>query len=312
MSIRRFEIAFFLAMAALSAGFAVVGCSSKAALRQEKARELAAVPRPTVAGLAKPAEHLAKATPRDSNFAKYSDPGYGVSFRYPRNFALLESRDGSVAGAEDDGADSDQAISWEQAKETGAGVRTAEELRADDPGAALLATIVVPDDAYPNTSFAGGSVQFALNRYQTAATCRSSLLARMGDVKAPNGTVTAQGVSFAWIDIDAGDGGAEYFERDYAGFANDACYEFFVRVGVKSGTAAGGQSLQNVSTTVSPAPDPASSVTSEESASFRRPDERKILAHLEKIVASLQVETTAASVLDKPHYKSTPAFPASN
>ncbi len=308
MSNRRFEIAF-LAVAALSAGCAVVGCSSNAAsVRQEKARELAAaVRRPTVAGLAKPS---GKAPTRDSSFALYSDPGFGVSFRYPRNFALLESGDADVDG--DGDADSDRAISWEQAKEAGAGVRTAEELSSDDPGAALLATIVVPDDAYPNTSFAGGSVQFAVNRYQTAATCRSNLLARMGDVKAPSGTVTAQGVSFAWVDIDAGDGGTEYFERDYAGYANEACYEFFVRVGVKSGAATAGQTLQNVSTAVGTASDSASSVTSEESAGSRRPDERKIIAHLEKIVASLQVESVSASVLDKPRYKSTPAFPASN
>ena len=311
MSIRRFEIAF-LAVAALSAGCAVVGCSSNAAsVRQEKARELAAaMRRPTVAGLAKPSGHVAKATTRDSSFALYSDPGFGVSFRYPRNFALLESGDADVDG--DGDADSDRAISWEQAKEAGAGVRTAEELSSDDPGAALLATIVVPDDAYPNTSFAGGSVQFAVNRYQTAATCRSNLLARMGDVKAPSGTVTAQGVSFAWVDIDAGDGGTEYFERDYAGYANEACYEFFVRVGVKSGAATAGQTLQNVSTAVGTDSDPASGVTSEESAGSRRPDERKIIAHLEKIVASLQVESVSACVLDKPRYKSSPAFPASN
>jgi hypothetical protein len=320
MSIRRFEIAF-LSIAALSTGFGVVGCSSKAAsVRQEKARELAAsVPRPTVAGLAKPSEHVAKATSRDSNFGTYSDPEFGVSFRYPRNFVLLESSDGGVEGAETGGEDgdaaSDRAISWEQAKEAGAGVRTAEELSSDEPGAALLATIVVPDDAYPNTSFAGGSVQFAVNRYQTAGTCRSNLLGRMGDGKAPSGTVTAQGVSFAWIDVDAGDGSTEYFERDYAGFANEACYEFFVRVGVKSGPAPIGQTLQNVSAGGAGSeagPNSASTVSSEESAGLRRPDERRILAHLEKIVASLQVESTAASVLDKPRYKSSPALPASN
>ena len=314
MWIRRFEIAFLI-VAVLSAGFAGAGCSSRAAsVRQEKARELAAsVPRPTVAGLAKPSEHVGKAPPHDSSFARYADAEYGASFRYPRNFALLESDDADVD--RDGQADSDRVISWEQAKEAGAGVRTAEELSSDDPGAALLATIVVPDDAYPNTSFAGGSVQFAVNRYQTADTCRSNLLARMGDVKFPSGTVTAQGVSFAWVDIDAGDGITEYFERDYAGFANDACYEFFVRVGVKSGAATVWQTLQNVSA-AGAAPDAgssiASNVTSEESAGSRRPDERKIIAHLEKIVASLQVETTAASVLDKPRYKSTPAFPASN
>jgi hypothetical protein len=137
----------------------------------------------------------------------------------------------------------------------------------------------------------------------------------MGDGKAPNGTLTAQGVSFAWIDVDAGDGSTEYFERDYAGFANEACYEFFVRVGVKSGPAPVGQTLQNVAAAGAESDassNSASSVSSEESAGLRRPDERRILAHLEKIVASLQVESTAASVLDKPRYKSSPALPASN
>jgi hypothetical protein len=303
---RRVEFVAF-AVAALLFSLTVIGCSGKASVRQEKARALAgSAPRPTVAGLARASEHLAKAAPRDSAIAKYYDPDYGVTLRYPRNLVLLES-----AGDDPDrDADSDRVISWEQAKQAGAGVRTAEELGADDAGAALLATIVVPDDAYPNTAFAGGSVQFAVNRYQTAGTCRSNLLGRMGDDKGPSGTVAAQGVSFAWIDIDTGDGSTEFYERDYAGFANDACYEFFVRVGVKS-TAAGGQTLQNVSA-AGDAEDSDSSVTSEESAGSRRLDERKILAHLEKIVASLQVESASASVLDKPRYKSAPALPASN
>ena len=303
---RRVEFVAF-AVAALLFSLTVIGCSGKASVRQEKARALAgSAPRPTVAGLARASEHLAKAAPRDSAIAKYYDPDYGVTLRYPRNLVLLES-----AGDDPDrDADSDRVISWEQAKQAGAGVRTAEELGADEAGAALLATIVVPDDAYPNTAFAGGSVQFAVNRYQTAGTCRSNLLGRMGDDKGPSGTVAAQGVSFAWIDIDTGDGSTEFYERDYAGFTNDACYEFFVRVGVKS-TAGGGQTLQNVSA-AGDAADTASSVTSEESVGSRRLDERRILSHLEKIVASLQVESASASILDKPRYKSAPALPASN
>jgi hypothetical protein len=308
MSIRRLKITLF-AVTPLAASLAVIGCSGEAAsVRQEKARTLAAsAPRPTVAGLAKPSEHVVKATPRDSAFAKYYDPDYGVTLRYPHNFVLLESAADDVDGH----VDSDRIISWEQAKQAGAGIRTAEELAADDAGAALLATIVVPDDAYPNTSFAGGSVQFAVNRYQTAGTCRSNLLGRMGDDKTPSGTVTSQGISFAWIETDAGDGSTEFYERDYAGFGNDACYEFFVRVGVKSTAPVDQTSLQNVSS-ASAGVDTASSVTSEESAGSRRLDQRKILVRLEKIVANLQVENASTSVLDKPRYKSTPALSASN
>jgi len=301
-------VTVFVVIAAFSC-MAVIEWTGRATTlrqRQDSARALAAAaPRATVATVAKGAAgRISKPAVRDAAFAKYSDPEYGVSFRYPRNFALIDS------GDED--SDSDRVISWQQAKQAGAGVRTAEELNADDPGAALLATIVVPDDAYPNTSFAGGSVQFAVNRYQTAAGCRANLAARVGDAKGATGTVMAQGVAFAWVDTDAGDGNTEFSERDYAGFANDACYEFFVRVGVKAtAPSVSAAVLQNVSTGAA-GPEGTSSVTSEESAGSRRPDERKILSHLEKIVGSLQIESASASMLDKPRYKSAPAFPASN
>jgi hypothetical protein len=167
----------------------------------------------------------------------------------------------------------------------------------------------VPGDAYPNTSFAGGSLQLAINRYQTAGTCRSNLLARLGDAKAPNGTVNTQGVTFAWIDTDAGDGSIEFYERDYAGFVNGTCYEFFARVGV--GSEQTDRTLLNVSASSNNS-ESLRALTVEESASYRRPDERKILAHLEKIVGSLQVERATASVLDKPKYKATPDFSTSD
>jgi hypothetical protein len=292
----------FLATALISALLAAIGCSGKAAsVRQEKARALAAsAPRTTVASIATMAD--AKPAPRDPVYAKYSDPDYGVSFRYPRNFALLDSAD--------DDADSDRVLSWQQAKEAGAGVRTAEELEADDRGATLLATIVVPEDAYPNTSFAGGSLQFAINRYQTASACRASLVARLGDSKGTSGTVTGQGITFAWIDTDSGDGNTEFYERDYAGFANDACYEFFVRVGVAPGPAV--SAMQTVSAAVPEVDQVNSTTTGEESAVYRAPNERKLIAHLEKIATSLQAEPLAPSVLDKPRYKSAPVLPASN
>lgn len=291
-------------------GICLAGCSSKAAgVKQEKARALAkSFATPTVASVSKAAERFAKPATRESTTGKFADPEVGVSFRYPRNFALLES-------SEDDGddEDSDRAISWQQAREAGAGVRAQEELGEDDPGAVLLATVVVPDDAYPNTSFVGGSLQFAINRYQTAGTCRASLLARMGDAKGASGTVNAQSIAFAWIDRDTGDGSTEFFERDYAGFSNGACYEFFVRVGVaghvgaatisnggrNSGPGAGSVDGAGNTTTANEL----SARNGEESNGTRAPNEKKIFAQLEKIVASLQVEQRAVSQLDKAKYK---------
>jgi hypothetical protein len=48
---------------------------------------------------------------------------------------------------------------------------------------------------------------------------------------------------------------------------------------------------------------------SEESSSVRAPNEKKILAQMDKIVASLQVEQRAVSVVDKAKYKQAAGAP---
>jgi hypothetical protein len=238
-----------LSFAAL--GAYVAGCSSKAALPARRAPEPAG---PRLAPPSKQPERAAKPPARESALSIYSNPDYGVSFRYPRNFALQEADDLN-----------------ENAPEDASGARTPAQLAQEEPGALLLATVVVPDDAYPNTTFAGGSLQLAVNRYLTAASCRHELISRLGDSDGRNGAATIQGVEFAWADNDEGDASTEFFERDYAGFANGTCYEFFLRIGVDATDDADGT---------------------------RPPDEKKILAHLEKVVSSLQFESKSVSALD--------------
>ena len=235
----------------IASGVGSAGCSSKAASPAKTA------PAPTGPRLATPSkqpERAAKPAARESALSIYSNPEYGISFRYPRNFALQEADDLN-----------------ENAPEDPSRARTPDQLAQDEPGALLLATVVVPDDAYPNTTFAGGSLQLAVNRYLTAGSCRRELISRLGDSNGRTGTATVQGVEFTWADTDEGDGSTEFFERDYAGFANGTCYQFFLRVGV---------------------------ATAEDSDGARPPDERKILGHMEKIVSSLQLEPQSVSVLD--------------
>jgi hypothetical protein len=230
----------------VAGGVGLAGCWSNAASpKKEKKSQPLSAPGPTPS---REPERPAKPAPRELAFSTYSNPEYGVSFHYPRNFALEEGT-----------------------AEERAGIRTQEELESEEPGGALVATVVVPDDSYPNTAFAGGSLQFAVNRYLTAGSCRASLLSRLGDSNGRNGSATIQGVDFAWADHDAGDGSTEFFERDYAGFTNGTCYEFFLRVGVAADTDG-----------------------------ERLPDEKKILGHMEKIVSSLQFESQAVSALDGP------------
>lgn len=70
---------------------------------------------------------------RDSALAEYHNPDYGISFRYPRNFALMEqsqadSSDSSVAEAQ-------------------------QNLAASQPGSVRVLTVSMPVDSYPNTTF---------------------------------------------------------------------------------------------------------------------------------------------------------------
>jgi hypothetical protein len=245
----RWHAILFLSLIASGVGSA--GCSSKAASPTKTA------PAPTGPRLATPSkqpERAAKPAARESALSIYSNPEYGVSFRYPRNFALQEANDLN-----------------ENASEDGSGARSQEQLAKEEPGALLIAAVVVPDDAYPNTTFAGGSLQFAVNRYLTAGSCRRELISRLGDSNGRTGTATVQGVEFTWADTEEGDGSTEFFERDYTGFANGTCYEFFLRIGVG---------------------------TTDDADGTRPPDEKKILAHLEKVVSSLQFESKSVSILD--------------
>jgi hypothetical protein len=245
-------------------GAGLAGCSSKAALPIKTGPE----PRPAQAAPARQPERAAKAAARESALSTYSNPEHGVSFRYPRNFALLDSDTADEADAAEVESDLEAGT-----LEPNSGIRSQDELQREEPGAWLVATLIVPEDAYPNTAFAGGSMQFAVNRYQTAGSCRANLLARLGDSNGRSGSATAQNVEFAWIDNDEGDASTEFFERDYAGFGNGTCYEFFLRVGVGAADDLNGT---------------------------RAPDEKKILGHMEKVVSSLQFESQPVSSLDGP------------
>ena len=240
----------FLLLSLVASGVLFAGCSSKAAL--PKAEKIAPRPTEAVATLAHPAT---KPAPRESAFSMYSNPDFGVTFRYPRNYPLDEGPLDAEAAADMPG------------------VRSQEELESEQAGAELVATVVVPDDSYPNTTFAGGSLQLAVNRYLAEGGCRAFPVSQTGDAGGPTGTTTIQGVPFTWAENTGGDNATtEFFERDYAGFSNGTCYEFFLRVGV---------SQESDEEPLKPA------------------DQKRILGQLEKIVASFQTEPKPVSILDE-------------
>jgi hypothetical protein len=180
----------------------------------------------------------AKHPPRDSTFSIYNNPDCGVAFRFPRIYALEEV-----------------------VEEGGSMVETQQGLAAGQPGAILLATVEIPDDAHPNTNFAGGHLQFAINPEISQETCYS-LVAPPGE--GGNGSApTLQGVMFYWREHSSATGDTTYHNRDYAGFSNGACYEFFLQV--------------------------ASTSAADNDAPVAQLDVGKIFRSLEKIVFSIQI-----------------------
>jgi hypothetical protein len=186
-----------------------------------------------------PAPSSSKHAPRDSAFSVYNNPAYGVSFRYPRTYSL----------AEEDLAD-------------GSSLKTQQQLQSDQPGALLIATVEIPSDAYPNTTFSEGHLQFAVNPQATAESCRSFVAPPDSDGSGAADKTIVQGIPFYWRDRGLITSEST-FNRDYAGYSNGTCYEFF---------------LQVVST-------PASS----SAVPINQADLGKILRPFEKTISSLQL-----------------------
>ena len=190
---------------------------------------------------------VSKPAPRESSFSLYNNPAYGISFRYPRNFALQEgdSTEGNFL------------------------TRNQDEMSAAQPGSILLATVLMPEDSYPNTTFVGASLQLAVNPSLTPETCKEFLILRAPGPSATLRATTIQGEPFHWTEETTATDSTQFYERDYAGFSNGTCYELYLRVAVASAANYDGWKKQA--------------------------DGEKILRHLEKIVSTLQIHPKPAA-----------------
>jgi len=227
---------FILALGAIR----LAGChSTRASSTASSAKPASASPAPAQPGAA------SKHPPRDSSvFALYHNPTYGVSFRFPRNYAIEEQLE------PDDSSPDDSSL-----------VRKQQELADAQPGSTLVVSVVVPDDAYPNTTFSEGFLQLAINPGISQPACHA--FAAPSDGHTRTGKTIVDGIPFYWREHDSAGSGTARTRRDYAGFSGGACYEFFLEV--------------------------ASTANAANDAPSSRPDVMKVLRPLEKIVSSLQI-----------------------
>jgi len=194
---------------------------------------------------ARHARPLHKDAPHETFLSTYHNPEEGISFRYPRNYSLEEG----------------------EVQERSFFLKKQDDFDIEQPGATLLATVLIPEDGYPNTTFEHGSLQLVINEAGTERGCRESSL--VGSNGRGSGTTTIQGIAFTWSEQESETAGTSVLERAYAGYSRGTCYEFLLTVAAEE----------------TPDPD-----------GFRKPaDIARIMKQLEKIVSSVQIFTKSVT-----------------
>ena len=235
--------ALFIVVAVAVGSIELAGCGGEAARSAQTTQTSAAGAgsnkNTSQAPLAtRPARPSQREFARQTSLSTYRNPEEGISFRYPRNYSLEE---GDV-------------------QESSFFLKRQEDLDSERPGATLLATLLIPEDGYPNTTFEHGSLQLVADGAGTEKDCRESSLAGSNGNKSR--ITTIQGIEFGWSEQESVTAGTKILERAYAGYSQATCYEFLLTVAAEE------------------APDP---------DGFRKPaDAGKIMKQLEKVVASAQ------------------------
>jgi hypothetical protein len=136
----------------------------------------------------------------------YNNPEEGVSFRYPRNYFLEEG----------------------EVQEHSFFLQRQEDLDSEQPGAKLVATILIPEDAYPNTTFEHGSLQLTIRDAETGNGCTE--MSAVETTRNDSRAVTEQGIVLRWSEQETEIAGTKILQRQYAGYSQGTCYQFRLTV----------------------------------------------------------------------------------
>lgn len=224
------------------------------ATQAHSAPSASASPKPQVLPAKPP---VSKQPPHDSALSTYNNPAYGLSFRYPRTYLLDDPSD----------SESDSILEAQQ------------DLAVEQPSAVLLATVTIPSDAYPNTTFVRGELQLVVNPTVSPEVCQS--FAAPDDETYRSGSTSAQNIIFRWRQTLSATAGPGALHRDYAAFSGNTCYEFFLDVVTTSNPGADPQPPGNANLPIGVSSNPANP-----------PVAPKITHQLEKIISSLQLQNS--------------------
>jgi hypothetical protein len=138
-----------------------------------------------------------------------------------------------------------------------------DDLNIQQPGSRLVATLLIPEDAYPNTTFVHGSLQLTVNDSATPQSCTDI------STNANRATTALKGLALQdalfrgteWQYLTAG---TQVLQHEYTGYSNGTCYEFSLVV--------------------------AAEVAADPDGINKPANETRIMRQLEKIVGSVQFQ----------------------
>ena len=162
-------------------------------------------PAPVVAAQAKPAK---KKHAKVRTMATYSDPTYGVSFRYPKSYNLKTG---------------------DEPQKDLAGLGPA-QMNFVQPGGSMLAAVELPKNAYPGANVSSAFFTVSVNPNLSEAECGQF---SSSDASGPDDDPNQQpllkvgSLSFSQIEETLKDSDSKYYHI----FQNDTCYEFALGLG---------------------------------------------------------------------------------
>jgi len=146
-----------------------------------------------------PPERVIRARKKtESRWAAYANGGYGVSFRYPRIYAVKDEQL--------DGSDAHEAAIPPDAYE----------------GQVLLARVEISADMYPQTDFEFAEFRVSANRYVTDNECREMVSPEENSKPV---TKTVQGIVFSGSRHAIASADVETEWESYATYSNETCYQ---------------------------------------------------------------------------------------
>ena len=197
---------------------APVGVSSTASNPATPAITATPATSPAAATLPAPAKKTPKKRPAN---VTYSDPNSGVSFLYPRKFALTS---GDKALPQLAGVD-DVPMNFVQ------------------PGGVAVATVALPDSSYPGTDFASAFFDVNVNRSVSQQECAH--FAFVDTSNADGEPVDAEKVKIGPTEMEmtsnfSASAMAQAETRYYHSYENGACYEYVLGLGTEGFATEGG------------------------------------------------------------------------